>query len=319
MDTATEILQNSDDTDVRTPAVYSVKLQRIFVNEATQCDELCKRKKRVEDVCQRLRRDLVEENTRWTHYLMVDVKNKLVYCMIPKVGTTNWLRTLIAVSKSPADDPRNISFVEAHFKYKNYLRPIAAFSYEYRQHILKNFFKFMFVRNPYERILSAYRSIFAYEPSIYDKHAFRYRRTIAKLYRENFDSSSANISITFEEFLRYLTDDRTWIYDPLTISPGQHGSNNPHWATFFDLCNPCLVSYDVIGKHETMKSDAEIVLSNSHLHHLVRFPNLTETPYGRSRSFMNSSYTNVDVTILDKIRLIYGIDFDLFNYQKYLA
>lgn len=248
----------------------------------------------------------------------MDERHKLAYCFVPKVGSSNWLRTLIAVnSRNASIHPENVSFYDAHSKHGNYIRHLNSYARTEQQRILETYLKYLFVRNPYERLLSAYRSIFTHEPSIYDKHAERYRKVLAKLYRgKDYEKAAQDIHITFSEFLKYLTDPSIRYYDPLTIDDFRRkGALNPHWTSYFELCNPCLIEYDFIGKHETMNEDAAMVLSKADLHY-VKFPNITETPYGRSAQYVQDFYDQVDSKIIESLAIMYNVDFDMFNYEK---
>jgi len=69
-----------------------------------------------------------------------------------QVACTSWLKTLATAAgkKNPSDE-----FV--HFGNLNkYLRRFFSFSPLEKEEILRNHFKFMFVRHPFERLISAY-------------------------------------------------------------------------------------------------------------------------------------------------------------------
>uniref|UniRef100_A0A3B3HTB4 Carbohydrate sulfotransferase n=1 Tax=Oryzias latipes TaxID=8090 RepID=A0A3B3HTB4_ORYLA len=87
---------------------------------------------------------------------IVDDKHGIIYCYIPKVACTNWKRTLIALNYSePYPDPTSFEHNWVHdserFQYLN------DFPKAEREAKLKHYTKFLFVRDPFVRLISAYR------------------------------------------------------------------------------------------------------------------------------------------------------------------
>uniref|UniRef100_A0A3P9HLA7 Carbohydrate sulfotransferase n=1 Tax=Oryzias latipes TaxID=8090 RepID=A0A3P9HLA7_ORYLA len=97
--------------------------------------------------------DLKESNLT---NVIVDDKHGIIYCYIPKVACTNWKRTLIALNYSePYPDPMSFEHNWVHdserFQYLN------DFPKAEREAKLKHYTKFLFVRDPFVRLISAYR------------------------------------------------------------------------------------------------------------------------------------------------------------------
>lgn len=124
--------------------------------------------------------------------LVVDEKHKILYCELPKVGCTNWKRTMLQVRKykyatifacygwEPWNDGDN-SHLYFNFLCKLILpdkygsmkvediksphgkkgdggyKYLSEWPPEEQIEIIKSYYKFMFVRHPLERLLSAYR------------------------------------------------------------------------------------------------------------------------------------------------------------------
>ena len=110
------------------------------------------------------------------------------------------------------------------------------------------FFKFMFVRDPLERILSAYKNKFRNKKNTY--FPGRFGKYIIKKYRKNANNRSlaTGDDVTFDEFVQYLLDPRK--KHPL----------NEHWKPMHELCSPCYYKYDLIGKYQTVEEDAQYIL-----------------------------------------------------------
>ena len=90
---------------------------------------------------------------------VVDENNKVLYCELPKVGCTNWKRTMLQLiqpktfGKLAFDD---IKGPHGHYGEEGY-KYITEWPAEERLKMVDTFYKFIFVRHPLERILSAYR------------------------------------------------------------------------------------------------------------------------------------------------------------------
>ena len=104
---------------------------------------------------------------------------------------------------------------------------------------LKNYTKVMFVRDPIERLVSAFNDKF-HPGQINDFYFKKFGREISRNYQGNgrgiVDLSGRNV--TFEEFVRYLVD---------LHQRNETNKYDEHWASYKDLCLPCNIDYDIIG------------------------------------------------------------------------
>ncbi|XP_014674110.1 PREDICTED: carbohydrate sulfotransferase 11-like [Priapulus caudatus] len=165
--------------------------------------------------------------------------------------------------------------------------------------------KFMFVRHPLSRLLSAFRS--KLEPGAFDKH--NRQRKIAMI-RRHFELSHANESVgesvSFEQFLTFVVESRRLRLDN-------------HWARMVDLCNPCLINYDFVGKYETLRDDSAALLRRTGLTQSLDFPTRTASRYGNTSSddvmLMRRYYKDVPLELGRKVYATYELDFLLFNYS----
>jgi len=79
-------------------------------------------------------------------------KHYVVCCL--QVACTSWLKTLArAAGSGNITDPM---FVHGS-RLDKYVRPFHRFTPQEREEIMRTHFKFMFVRHPFERLISAYR------------------------------------------------------------------------------------------------------------------------------------------------------------------
>jgi len=123
--------------------------------------------------------------------------------------------------------------------------------------VLRQASKFLVVRHPFDRIISAYTGKIA-NPMAKPRFYRQVQKDIVAEYREDQSDSSPP---TFAEYIRYLldlTDDITEPRDWRTVDCVQ---------AYYAVCSPCEVKYDLILKLETHDEDTEF---------LIRKLNLTE-------------------------------------------
>jgi len=121
--------------------------------------EQLKRKKRVQDVCDRSesekKRIPLLKDKAMRFFLIVDDEHKLMYCSVAKVASTTWKKLLMILSgMSNATNYEDVDGMNAHRS----LRRLGHYSSKEASYRLRTYKKFMFVRQPFERLLSAFNS-----------------------------------------------------------------------------------------------------------------------------------------------------------------
>ncbi|KAM4721821.1 carbohydrate sulfotransferase 13 [Rhinophrynus dorsalis] len=236
-------------------------------------------------------------------HLIVDDIHGLLYCYVPKVACTNWKRVMMVLTgQGKYKDPALIPANEAHIP--SNLRSLSEFSTSEINYRLRNYLKFIFVREPLERLVSAYRNKFTRKYNT----AFHKRYGTKIIERHRRDPSTEALEqgddVTFEEFLYYLVDPMTQREEPF----------NEHWERVHSLCHPCIVHYDVIGKYETLEEDAQYLLQLIGVGDAIKFPSSSKTT--RTNDGMAAEFFK-GVTPFYQRRLfnLYRMDFLLFNYS----
>ena len=108
--------------------------------------------------------------------------------------------------------------------------------------------RFLFVRDPYKRLLSSYiDKLYAPNPvywRIIGTRAIRQMRSEA-----GQKSLRCGHDLTFSEYVKYVI---------LALTPGNTYKATPdiHFKQITTLCKPCQVKYDFVGKIETFRSDS---------------------------------------------------------------
>ncbi|CAI8038046.1 Carbohydrate sulfotransferase 14 [Geodia barretti] len=193
--------------------------------------------------------------TKLFTHLLYDDSKRIVFCYVPKNGCSNMKRLLLILNGLlPPEASKQSRPSEMLLKKVNSFRNLTAQQAIYK---LKNYYKFAIVRNPLERLLSAYRNKLEY-PVVYGerKHfpsnlqlfimsLFRPRQI--QVWLESLPEKRHTIFPSFKEFVTYMK------MFPL-------GDYNEHFAPFYELCQPCSVNYDFYGNFKIMDYDITSVL-----------------------------------------------------------
>lgn len=119
-------------------------------------------------------------------------------------------------------------------------------------HRLKTYFKFMIVRNPLERLVSAYRNKIEAPVSYNQREKFpehikvdillKYRDREFHEWQRIAKLKPFNISVTFPEYIRYFTE-----MDLKNV--------NEHFKPSIDICHPCLATFNFYGNFRNISTD----------------------------------------------------------------
>ncbi|NXU48430.1 CHSTE sulfotransferase, partial [Turnix velox] len=224
-------------------------------------------------------------------HLLVNDKYRFLYCYVPKVACSNWKRILKVL-----DGTLESVDVKLKMDHKSDLVFLGDLRPEEITYRLDNYFKFLFVRDPMERLLSAYRNKFG-EIKEYQQ---KYGVEIARRYRKN-GGNSAGDDVTFSEFLRYLLDEEV-------------ERMNEHWMPIYNLCQPCAVRYDFIGSYERLKADADHVLHRVRSPPYIRFPERQPWYKPVTKETLHYYLCNTQRRLIKDILPKYILDFSLFAY-----
>lgn len=253
------------------------------------------------------------------NHLIVDDRHGVIYCYVPKVACTNWKRVMIVLSESlldrgapyrdPLDIPRErVHNSSAHLTFNKFWRRYGRFSRHLMKIKLKKYTKFLFVRDPFVRLISAFRSKFELEnEEFYRKFAAPMLRLYANrtsLPASVSEAFSAGLKVTFANFIQYLLDPHTEKLAPF----------NEHWRQVYRLCHPCQIDYDFVGKLETLDADAAQLLQLLKVDAQVHFP-----PSYRNRtasSWEEDWFAEIPLAWRWQLYKLYEADFVLFGYPK---
>ncbi|KAH6925503.1 hypothetical protein HPB50_006195 [Hyalomma asiaticum] len=227
--------------------------------------------------------------------LFVDDSRSLAFCSIPKVASTT-LKGIFAplLNVKVPDGSGGYALYKAFSDQVLHLGPTTLLQHSER----RNYTKALFVRHPFERIVSTY----------IDK-ALRGRKGEPWAYKAYWNTipgvRAENRSPTFSEFVEFML--RTTA-----------NNSDEHWSPYYARCHPCLLDYDFVGKLETADRDFPLFFSlvgiagkaDVHRHdnsrHNVTGVNVTDAKY----YFNQLSFDQVM-----RLYTWYFYDFELFGYD----
>ncbi|XP_063221440.1 carbohydrate sulfotransferase 9-like [Bacillus rossius redtenbacheri] len=169
--------------------------------------------------------------------------------------------------------------------------------------------RFLIVRHPFERLLSAYRDKLEHRRGKMYYYE-RYGRQIVSLYRKKPPNAMLAAmqprEPTFPEFVRYVVERRRF---------------DEHWRPYHNECSPCTLRYQYILKTESLDLEERYLVQVLGLHNLSSFHKASlrrihnVNPSGRTGSQQaRHYYSQVPQDLVQKLYQIYANDFEMFNY-----
>ena len=232
--------------------------------------------------------------------ILVSNRYKTLLCYVPKAACSNWKRIFLVLN-GHYNTTDEIERIVAHRT--PLLDTLNKYPIEEIRHMLKTYKKIAFVRDPLQRIVSAYRNKFEYDYQKVFHH--RFGKGIIKKYRKNLTREITDEDhVTFNEFVKYLIDLRP------------QNRRDVHWKEQHDLCSLCSINYDFIGKFETLESDADRVLGMMGVKEVISFPKLEKRPEGQETGpLMKTFYSQISEQEFKRLEKMYELDFKLLEYS----
>ena len=234
------------------------------------------RKERVRSYCRSHQIDDSFSDGELTGFL-ADEKHKVLYCVIFKVSS-KWLKNMMRTVGGQR------------------FRSVNSYTPEERTKILQTYFKFMFVRQPLDRLLSAFINKLYYVRDPLFRHMWG--RKILKLYRPNAteEDMKNGDNIAYDEFAQFVLD----------------GHRDPHWAHYHERCHPCTIQYDFIGQFESFTDELPYLFEAAG----IEDPPEIEREYVTSNTStkVRSYYSQLPVDRIRGLAEKYRADYEMFGY-----
>lgn len=237
--------------------------------------------------------------------ILVDDRHKLLFCQIPGVAINEWRKIMLILSGVVnVTNTDAISGGDVYGKYAKLPKRLDEYGDRERAEMLKNYFKVIFVRDPLERLVIAYRTKLVSKSSKYFHRA--YGSAIIKKYRKKATAAEIKegTSVKFTEFVKFIIDNEYSGSEAL----------NEHWEQYYKQCHPCLVDYDFVGTFENAEKDTASVIGKLGATKFVKPPYVTDNKVV-SQSELTKIYKTITVSELNNLYKIYSPDYTLFGYQ----
>ncbi|XP_036400581.1 carbohydrate sulfotransferase 10 [Megalops cyprinoides] len=234
-------------------------------------------------------------------------KHKILFCQTPKVGNTQWKKVLIVLNgafSTVEEIPENV----VHDHEKNGLPRLSSLSNQEITKRLNTYFKFFIVRDPFERLISAFKDKFLQNPRFEPWYKHDIAPVIIRKYRKSHREEGTGLR--FEDFVRYLGDPGRRRLDR------QFGDHIIHWVTYAELCAPCDISYSVVGHHETLERDAPYILKAAGIDRLVSYPTIPPGITRYNRTKVERYFSGISKRDVRRLYARFQGDFSLFGYQQ---
>ncbi|XP_022624115.1 carbohydrate sulfotransferase 10 isoform X2 [Seriola lalandi dorsalis] len=238
-------------------------------------------------------------------------KHKILFCQTPKVGNTQWKKVLIVLNgafSTVEEIPENL----VHDHEKNGLPRLSSLTPQEITYRLSTYFKFFIVRDPFERLISAFKDKFVKNPRFEPWYKHDIAPAIIRKYRKSHrDSTLAASGLHFEDFVRYLGD-----VEGRRRMDRQFGEHIIHWVTYAELCAPCEIHYSVVGHHETLEQDAPHILKAAGIDQLVSYPSIPPGITRYNRTKVEHYFSGISKRDIRRLYARYQGDFHLFGYPS---
>ncbi len=219
-------------------------------------------------------------STKLQLQLLVDRQHQLLYCPIPKAGTSS-VRNLLCTSDSDKTYAKGENPIQCDYSFPIHrIVKLGIYHEEARSHFLTNYITVVVVRHPMDRLVSAFTDKMTYHREFYPWYKlfiiakFRHGRSkTLSFYKQLFRMTGAS---TLEEVIGKINSTGNNTTLPWPLSPSDQlliteavthpvtfsefvsfslGYPDPHWMSYSKLCPLCDVQNPYIIKIETMVRD----------------------------------------------------------------
>ena len=223
-------------------------------------------------------------------HLIVSEKYKVIYCYIPKVSSTNMKRIFLVLEGLYP----SITEIHTQLDLQLVLLNNQKFTEDQRQYMLKNFYKFMIVRDPFERLVSAFL------------HKFRRMNhqiisSLRKPNRNNTKTLIAGRNVSFTEYALHLINNPPWMLDM-------------HFMPYENLCRPCNVKYDFISSIDTLSRDVTHVMRQIHANETKLHVRHNRAARTKTKQATADFLKELSRKYFDQLLAVYKTDHELLGY-----
>ncbi|XP_050100964.1 carbohydrate sulfotransferase 11-like [Anopheles aquasalis] len=231
----------------------------------------------------------------------------IAWCNIFKAASSTWMYYFNILGGYPVQYLQHTKASPIDLARKRFPRPTMNELNDY----ISNTISFLIVREPFERLLSAYRNKLE---GCRNKYYKLLGEQIVKKFRKGNPLKGAKPphGPTFREFLEFL------------VSHYRSGGRfDEHWSPVYSFCTPCSINFTLIAKMETFQRDSEYIIRQAGLETLLlnKMPRykarwITNRATSDTRNLIPRYFAQIDEKLLTDVLEIYQLDFELFGYNS---
>ncbi|XP_055917632.1 carbohydrate sulfotransferase 11 [Eupeodes corollae] len=271
------------------------------IHSATERN-LTSRKTHLNEICKK--RNIVSTYPPKPWEFFVSPGHNLVWCNIFKAASSTWMYYFNILGGYDIKYLQRTKMSPLELARHRFPRPELLELFE----SLASSLSFLTVREPFERLLSAYRDKLE---GCRNKYYKVLGKQIIRQFRKGAKLKRHNSGPTFKEFLHFI------------VHNNKIGKQfDEHWAPIYSFCTPCTINFTLIAKVETFQRDSEYIIRQAGLEPLL----LGKLPKSKMRKISNQSahntgnliqryFSQIDRQTLDAVLDIYRLDFELFGYD----
>ena len=177
-------------------------------------------------------------------HLLYDDHYRIIYCYVPKTGCTNMKQAFAVMNGLIRKEELHNIHPDHPLLFR--IHRLAELSNEQRRYRLKNYYKFVIVRSPMERLVSAYRNkldsdnTVSFFKDLQINIIRNYRKK--RKYVKNGKRLKTAMHPAFIEFIDYMVE-----------TP--FGDMDDHFLPVTEVCQPCSIHYDFYANFKLLSYD----------------------------------------------------------------
>ena len=205
---------------------------------------------------------------------------KLIGCKLPKVASTNIKTIMYGLDHLPFTNDVNKIDKAVAYRWQIIPKELNHSQMTELKWKLSTYTKFIFVRDPIERLVSAYRDN---RPHFLRSEKVSFNDWLVKVI---FNSTKARL--------------------------------NRHVTPFSEWCQPCSTTYDFVGQMNNFDDDINAILEHVGARDLIILPKRGLTGYTEAKSYdvADDYRSNIPRHLLEQIYEKYYIDYILFGFPR---
>ncbi|XP_034107776.1 carbohydrate sulfotransferase 11 isoform X1 [Drosophila nasuta] len=260
---------------------------------------------RLKDKCSEYGLDVLGHDS-WhtpnTWEFLVNKKYHIIWCNVFKAASSSWMFNFNVLAGYTPNYLHKTKKILLNLARERYPRVTLQ---ELRE-AQNDSITFIIARNPFERLLSAYRDkiVFALPYSFHDKLG----RSIVRTYRKKpkLVARSGNTKYpSFPEFVHWLLDQ---------VKRGNY--IDMHFVSATSFCTPCLIRFDMILKFESLAEDQLYLIEKTGLKRVIAPVWRNMGKGGRkTQELQQQFYSQLTRKEMMALYEYYQFDFDLFGYD----